>query len=60
MGVTRGPLYRGAVRARRFHMAEARHCKEGYAQTGDPVYLELVRLNVRMARAFNRHAWRGK
>lgn len=44
---------------RRVQMSYAREARAMHAITGDPVYLSMAKIHVRMARAFNRHMWRG-
>lgn len=55
-----GPLYRGAITARRLHMKHARECMAEYRRTLDPVYAEMARVHVKTARQYNRNSWRAK
>lgn len=57
---TPGPLYAGAVKARRLYMAYARECMTEYHRTMDPVYVEIARIHVKTARIYNRNAWKGR
>lgn len=56
---TTGALYRGAVKARREAMADARAARVLEQTTMDPSYGEMVRLYVKLARQYNRNAWKG-
>lgn len=58
--MTTSPLYRGAGRARDYHMSQARQCMERFQVTLDAVWVDMARVHVATARTFNRHAWRAK